>query len=98
MAPYPVHIRGTGRPVTATLTRLREMDALPAGSIVRATSSPTPRYFLRWGSGWLACDELGDVAEHMDIWAQLDGWPIVLPSRDIRRPVTVHELPERMDA
>lgn len=97
MAPYHVHIRGEGRRVTATLTRLREMDALPAGSIVRATSSPTPRYFLRWGSGWLACDELGDVAEHMDIWAQLDGWPIVLPSRDLRRPVTVHELPERTD-
>ena len=96
MAPYPVHILRAGR--TVKLTRLREMDALPAGSIVRATSSPAPRYFLRSGSGWLACDELGDVAEHMDIWKQLDGWPIVLPSRDIRRPVTVHELPERMTA
>lgn len=111
MAPDPEHILGR-RPVTAPLpssrflvpgtvvVRLRDMDRFPAGSIVRATSSPAPRYFLRWGSGWLACDELGNVAEHMDMWAQLDGWPPVLPSRDVRRPITVmevpHELPERM--
>lgn len=82
--------------MTPTLTRLREMDALPAGSIIRAASSPDPRYFLRWGSGWLACDERGDVAEHMDMWAQLDGWPPVLPSRDVRRPVTVMEAPREL--
>lgn len=86
----------------AVVGRVREMNALPAGCIIRATSSPAPRYFLRWGPGWLACDELGDVALHMDLWAQLDGWPTVLASRDVRRPVTVvpvpHDLPERMTA
>lgn len=90
MAPDPEHILRR-RPVTATLTRVRELNALKAGTVVKATSSPAPRYFLRWGPGWLACDELGDVALHMDIWAQLDGWPAVLPSRDLRRPVTVIE-------
>lgn len=86
----------------AVVGRVREMNALPAGCIIRATSSPAPRYFLRWGSGWLACDELGDVSLHMDLRDQLDGWPKVLPSHEVRRPVTVmavpHELPERMNA
>lgn len=86
----------------AVVGRVREMNALPAGCIIRATSSPAPCYFLRAGAGWLACDELGDVTLHMDLWANLDGWPAILPSRDVRRPVTVmavpHELPERMTA
>lgn len=76
------------------LTRLRELDQLPAGTIVLATSHPEPRYFYRHGSGWLACSALGDVTEHMTLWTQLEGWPACLPSRDLRRPVTVVELAE----
>lgn len=79
----------------AQLTRVRELDDLPAGTIVLATSHPEPRYFYRHSSGWLACSALGDVTEHMTLWTQLDGWPAALPSRDLRRPVTVVELAER---
>lgn len=82
----------------ARLTRVRELDDLPAGTIVLATSHPEPRYFLRHGSGWLACSALGDVAEHMALWTQLDGWPAFLQSRDLRRPVTVVEAAERQAA
>lgn len=77
------------------ITRVRELDKLPPGTIVLATSQPEPRYFLRHSSGWLACSALGDVTEHMKLWAQLDGWPAFLPSRDLRRPVTVVEQAER---
>lgn len=80
------------------VTRLRELDYLPAGTIVLATSHPEPRYFLRHSSGWLACSALGDVTEHMTLWTQLEGWPAFLPSRDLRRPVTVVELAERQAA
>ena len=80
------------------LTRIRELDKLPAGTIVLATSHPEPRYFLRHRSGWLACSALGDVTEHMRMWTQLDGWPPFLPSRDLRRPVTVVEQAERQAA
>ena len=80
------------------LTRIRELDKLPAGTIVLATSSPEPRYFLRHSSGWLACSALGDVIEHMELWAQLDGWPVFLQSRDLRRPVAVVALAERQAA
>ena len=80
------------------LTRLRELDQLPTGSIVLATSHPEPRYFLRHGSGWLACSALGDVTEHMTLWTQLEGWPAFLTSKDLRRPVTVVELAERQAA
>lgn len=101
MAPNSEHVcrhdpRRARRRVTVNkLTRLRELDQLPAGTIVIATSHPEPRYFLRHGSGWLACSALGDVTEHMQLWAQLEGWPAFLKSRDLRRPVTVVELAER---
>lgn len=111
MAPNPEHVRwhgprrARGRVTVnklhvpgARLTRVRELDDLPAGTIVLATSHPGPRYFLRHCSGWLACSALGDVTEHMRMWAQLDGWPVFLTSRDLRRPVTVVELPERQAA
>lgn len=101
MAPDPEHLcrqkhrRARGRVTVHKLTRLRQLDQLPAGTIVLATSHPEPRYFLRHSSGWLACSALGDVTEHMQLWAQLDGWPVFLQSRDLRRPVTVVELAER---
>lgn len=104
MAPDPEHVRwdragrARGRVTVHKLTRLRELDQLPAGTIVLATSHPEPRYFLRHSSGWLACSALGDVTEHMELWAQLDGWPVFLPSRDLRRPATVVELAERQAA
>lgn len=79
----------------ARVTRVRELDDIPAGTIVLATSHPEPRYFLRHSSGWLACNALGDVTEHMALWTQLDGWPAFLKSKDLRRPVTVVELAER---
>lgn len=82
----------------ACLTRVRELDDLPAGTIVLATSHPEPRYFYRHSSGWLACSALGDVTEHIQMWAQLDGWPAFLTSRDLRRPVTVVETAERQAA
>lgn len=82
----------------ARLTRVRELDDLPAGTIVLATSSPEPRYFLRHRWGWAACSALGDVTEHMELWTQLDGWPAFLKSRDLRRPVIVVELAERQAA
>lgn len=78
--------------------RLRELDALPAGTIAQATSHPAPRYFLRYGAGWLACTRDGDTRLHMDLWAGLDGWPVVLPHEDLRRPVTVLDVPERIPA
>ena len=77
----------------AVVCRVRELDQLPAGTIAQATSSPSPRYFLRSGDGWLACTRDGSVALHMELWTQLDGWPHILPSRDLRRPVTVVSVP-----
>lgn len=102
MAPNPEHVRR--RTVNklhapgATLSRLRELDDLHPGTIVLATSHPEPRYFLRHRSGWLACSPLGDVTEHMTMWAQLDGWPAFLRSRDLRRPVVVIVAHDREDA
>lgn len=104
MATDPEHVcwhgsrRARGRVTVQKLTRLRELDQLPAGTIVLATSHPEPRYFYRHGSGWLACSALGDVTEHMTLWTQLEGWPAFLKSRDLRRPVTVVETAERQAA
>lgn len=78
----------------ARIDRIRELDALPVGTIVRATSSPEPRYFRRYGSGWLACSLDGDTRLHVELWVALDGWPPVLPSSDLRRPATVVCMPD----
>lgn len=103
MAPDPEHVchgyrRARGRVTVNKLTRIRELNRLPAGTIVLATSHPEPRYFLRHSLGWLACSALGDVTEHMALWTQLEGWPAFLKSRDLRRPVTVVALAERQAA
>src|SRR5699024_9964378 len=79
----------------ALVTRVRELDDIPAGTIVLATSHPEPRYFLRHSSGWLACNARGDVTEHTTMRTQLDRWPAFHNSKDLRRHVTVVELAER---
>ena len=71
------------------LTRLRELDALPLGAVVMATSSPAPRYFRRVAGGWHACGPYGDTALHEQLVRELDGWPVTLAHRDLRRPVAV---------
>lgn len=104
MAPDPEHLcrhdprRARGRVTVHKLTRLRDLEKQPTGTIVLATSHPEPRYFLRHRSGWLACSALGDVTEHMELWAQLEGWPPFLNSRDLRRPATVVGQAERQAA
>lgn len=79
----------------AVLTRGRELYDLPPGTIVQATSSGAPCYFIRYGDGFLACDRGGDVQLHMDLWADLDGWPVVLRALDLLRPATVISAPAR---
>lgn len=75
--------------------RVRELDNLPPGSIVQAADpNPSPCYFRRYGSGWLACTADGDTRLHAELWVTLDGWPTVLPTRDIRRPATVVVVPD----
>lgn len=78
------------------LTRLRELDALPFGAVVMATSSPAPRYFRRVAGGWHACGPYGDTALHEQLVRELDGWPVVLPHRDLRRPVAVVARPDEL--
>lgn len=79
---------------TQQLTRLRELDALRPGTVVMATSSPHPRYFRRVPGGWAASDSFGRTALQTILARELDGWPPVLPSSDLRRPVAVVALPE----
>lgn len=79
---------------TQRLTRLRELEALRPGTVVMATSSPHPRYFRRVLGGWAASDAYGRTGLQRLLSAELDGWPPVLPSRDLRRPVAVVALPE----
>lgn len=83
--------------MTRKLTRIRELDALPHGTLVLATSNPHPRYFLRVAGGWHAASATGSTELHDILVRELDGWPPVLPSRDLRRPAYVvaapHELP-----
>lgn len=79
------------------LVRLRELDALRPGSLIMATSSPAPRYFLRVPGGWHAADAHGCTALQRILAAELEGWPDTLPTSDIRRPVVVVALPEELD-
>lgn len=76
------------------LPRLRDLEALPLGTLVIATSSPAPRYFLRVAGGWKAADSRGDTTLQRVLVADLEGWPAVLPHRDIRRPVYVVARPD----
>lgn len=78
------------------VARLRELAALPLGTLVLATSSPAPRYFLRVAGGWNAADYRGDTTLQRVLAADLDGWPAVLPHRDIRRPVYVVARPDEL--
>lgn len=79
------------------LRRLRELHALPHGTLVLATSNPDPRYFLRVPGGWHAADAHGSTELHDILVRDLEGWPSVLGHKDLRRPVYVvadpHELP-----
>lgn len=76
------------------LTRLRELDALPHGSVVMATSSPAPCYFRRVPGGWHACTPYGDTSLHEQLVRELDGWPVTLAHRDLRRPVALVARPD----
>lgn len=71
------------------LTRLRDLDALPLGTLVLATSSPAPRYFLRVAGGWKAADAHGSTELHAILYRDLSGWPLVLDHADILRPAYV---------
>lgn len=90
--------RTAPQPQALRLTRLRELDSLASGTVVMATSNPSPRYFRRVPGGWAACDHAGHTALQRVLAAELEGWPDVLASRDLRRPVSVvalpHELPD----
>lgn len=78
------------------LTRLRELDALPFGSVIMATSSPAPCYFRRVPGGWHACSAYGDTALHEQLVRELDGWPVTLAHRDLRRPVALVARPDEL--
>lgn len=80
------------------LRRLRDLDKLPLGTLVLATSSPAPRYFLRVAGGWHAADAHGSTELHDILVRELAGWPPVLTSRDLRRPVYVVANPDELDA
>lgn len=76
------------------LTRLRELDALPFRTLV-VVNAPSPRYFLRVPGGWHAANALGDTALQDELVRDLPGWPAIIPSKDLRRPVVaVDQLPE----
>lgn len=79
------------------LSRLRELDALPPGTLVLATSSPAPRYFLRVAGGWHAADAHGRTELQTILHDELAGWPPVLRHDDIRRPVYVVANPDELD-
>lgn len=76
------------------LTTLRQLDRLPLRSLV-LVHAPAPRYFLRVAGGWKAADARGSTGLHDELERDLEGWPAVLESRDLRRPVVVLErVPE----
>lgn len=79
-----------------TLRRLRELDALPLGTLILASSNPDPRYFLRVPGGWHAADAYGDTALQRILAADLTGWPDTLTHDDIRRPVAVVAKPDEL--
>ena len=83
--------------MTRQLTRLRELDALPLGTLVLATSSPAPRYFLRVAGGWHAADARGRTELQAILHSELAGWPPVLQHKDIRRPAYVVAHPDELD-
>ena len=78
------------------LRRLRELDALPLGTLVLATSSPAPRYFLRVAGGWHAADARGRTELQAILHRELTGWPPVLQHKDLRRPVYVVAKPDEL--
>lgn len=78
------------------LRRLRDLDKLPLGTLVLATSSPAPRYFLRVAGGWHAADATGCTELHDMLVRDLSGWPSELSSRDLRRPVYVVAKPDEL--
>lgn len=80
------------------LRRLRELDALPLGTLVLATSSPAPRYFLRVAGGWHAADYRGRTELQTILHRELTGWPPVLRHEDIRRPAYVVAKPDELEA
>lgn len=86
----------TDQQAPTKLTRIRELDGLPHGSVVMATSAPHPRYFRRVPGGWAACDAFGRTALQDVLARELPGWPPVLPSRDLRRPVALVALPDEL--
>lgn len=79
------------------LRRLRELDALPLGTLVLATSSPAPRYFLRVAGGWHAADARGRTELQTILHRELAGWPPVLRHEDIRRPAFVVAKPDELE-
>lgn len=83
--------------MTRELRRLRELAALPHGTLVLATSNPDPRYFLRVPGGWHAATADGSTELQAILARDLTGWPDTLGHHDLRRPVYVvadtHELP-----
>lgn len=79
------------------LRRLRELDALPLGTLVLATSSPAPRYFLRVAGGWHAADARGRTELQAILYRELEGWPPVLRHDDIRRPAFVVAKPDELE-
>lgn len=85
----------TGEQVTP-LRRLRELEPLPLGTLVLASSNPDPRYFRRVAGGWHACDAHGDTALQAILAADLAGWPDTLEHSDLRRPVAVVATPDEL--
>lgn len=79
------------------MVRIRELDAVRPGTLVMATSSPAPRYFLRVPGGWHAADAHGCTALQRILSAELEGWPDTLPSDDIRRPAVIVAHPDELD-
>lgn len=78
------------------LVRLRELEALRPGTVIMANSAPDPRYFRRVPGGWAASDPFGRTALQRILAQELEGWPDVLPTADIRRPVVVVALPDEL--
>ena len=76
----------------AELTRRRELEGRRIGTVVMANSSPLPRYFVRVRGGWQACDLWGDPWVNAELVKDLDGWPEVLDSGEIRLPAIVVAL------
>lgn len=83
--------------LTRELRRIRELSALPTGTLVLATSSPAPRYFLRVPGGWHAADAHGRTDLQRTLASELAGWPDVLSHKDIRRPAYVVARPDELE-